>query len=114
MGWDIAVTHPQGEDVWVRMWPPHLRELLKTRFKNSNRTYANALTNISEKQLTFYRKAPKNLSKTLAEAVSELWKERAEEIKKLEPIQTPTSNESGISQGRRRPLPADQPTIESF
>ena len=27
---DIAVTHPQGADIWVGMWPPHLKQLLKT------------------------------------------------------------------------------------
>ena len=42
----------------------------ETRFKSSNSTYANALTKLSEKQLTFYRKALKDLTKTLAEAVS--------------------------------------------
>ena len=96
------------------MRPPPLRQLFKTRFENSNSTYTNALSNLSEKQLTFYRKALKDISKTLVEAVSELWKERVEEIKKLEPKQTPTPNESDFSQGKRHSLLANQPTIESF
>ena len=108
---DIAVTHPQGADIWVGMWPPHLRQTLKTRFESSNSTYANALTHLTEQQLTFYRKALKDLSKTLAEAVSELWKERAKEIMKLDPTQTLTPNDNDFSQERRHPLPADQPTI---
>ena len=44
----IAVTLSQGADVKVRMWPPFLRQTLKSGFENgSNR--ANALTNLSEK-----------------------------------------------------------------
>ena len=83
------------------------------KIRNSSSIYANALTSLV-KQLTFYRKALKKLSKTLVEAVFELWKDRGEEIKKVEPIQTPTPNESDFFQERRHPLPADQPTIESF
>ena len=63
---------------------PHPRQLLKTRFESSNSTYNNALSNLTEMQLTFYRKARKDLSKTFAEAVSDLWKERAKEINKLD------------------------------
>ena len=98
------------------MWPPNRRQLLKKRFEGSNSTYNLAFSNLSEKKLTFYRKALKDLSKTLAEAVYGLWKERAEEIKKLvEQAQILTPNESDYSQVTRHPLlPADQPLIESF
>ena len=75
---NIAVINPQGADVWVGMWT-----LMLTRFENNNSTYTNALTNLSEKVLVFYRKALKELLKTLAEAVSEPWRERPEAIKKL-------------------------------
>ena len=33
---DIVVTHPHGADVWVGMWPPSLRQTLKSRFENSS------------------------------------------------------------------------------
>ena len=79
---DITVTHPKGGDVWVGMWSLHLKQLLKIRFESSNCTYNNAFSNLTEKKLTFYRKALKELPKTLAEAVSELRKEHAE-VKKL-------------------------------
>ena len=75
---DIAVTHPQGVDVWIGLWPPQLRHLLKTRFESSNSTYNDALKKLSVKTLSFYRKALKDLSKTVAEAVSDLWKEYTE------------------------------------
>ena len=102
---DIAVTHPQGADVWVGLWPPQLRQLLKTRFKCSNSTYNNALSNLSDITLTFYRKAPE-LSKTLAEAVSELWKDGTEEIKQLvKQTQQLTPEEDDYTQGRRHPQP---------
>ena len=52
------------------------------------------------------------MSKTLAEAVSQLWKELADAIIKLEQ-QTPSEDDTH-SQGRGMALPADQPTIESF
>ena len=52
---DIAATHPQGADVWVGMWPPPLRQTLKSRYDNSS-NYTNALTNLSEKRLVFFRK----------------------------------------------------------
>ena len=91
------------------MWPPHLIQLLTTQFESSNSTYNNALSNISEKQLTFYRKALKDLSNTLAEAVSDLRKERVEEIKELvEHTQILTPNASDHSQGRKHPQPADR------
>ena len=73
----IAVTHLQAADVWEGMWPPHLRQLLKRRFGSSNSAYNNAISKLTEKQLTFYRKALKDLSKALVEAVNELGKERA-------------------------------------
>ena len=57
---------------------------IKRRFERCNPTYINALTNISERALGYYRKSIKELSKTLAEAISELWKERAEAIKNPE------------------------------
>ena len=86
---------------------PTLRQLLMTRFNNSNSTNINALTNLSEKALVFYRKTRKDLSKRLAEAVSELWKERTEAIKKLlERIKLQNSTEKDIT--------PDQPTMESF
>ena len=53
---------PSRADVWVGMWSPYLRQLIKTRFENSNRTYTNALTSLSEKQLAVYREALKDLS----------------------------------------------------
>ena len=68
---DIAAIHIQGADAWVGMWPPSLRQTQKSRFENNN-SYANALTNLSEKSLVFYRKALKEVFKTLAEADSEL------------------------------------------
>ena len=80
---DIAVTHPQGLDIWVGMWTPMLSQLLETRFEISYSTYANALTNLSEKALIFYRKAINKLSKALGEAVAVLWNKRTETIKKL-------------------------------
>ena len=101
--------------LYQQIWPPHLTQLLKARFESSNSTYSNALSNLSEKTLTFYRKALKDLSMTLVEAVSELWKERAEEIEKLgEQSNTMTPNENDHYGGRRHPLPADQPTIVLF
>ena len=69
---DIAVNHLQGADVWVEMWPPSLRQILKSRYENSSK-YTNALTNLSVKRLIHFRKALKDVSKTLAEAVSEFW-----------------------------------------
>ena len=44
----------------------------------------NPLTNLSAESLTSHRKAPKEVSKTLAEAVSEPWKKRAVALKLLE------------------------------
>ena len=51
---DIAVTQPQGEDDWVGIGPPSIRQILKSRFENSS-NYANALTNLLEKRLVFFR-----------------------------------------------------------
>ena len=68
---DIAVKHPDRADVWVRMCSSSLRQILKSRFENSY-NHANALTFLSEKRLVFFRKARKENSKTLAEAVSDL------------------------------------------
>ena len=47
---DIAVKHPQGEDVWVGMYPPTLRQIIKSRFENSS-IYSNAITDLSEKAM---------------------------------------------------------------
>ena len=52
-----------------------------------NPTYSNALTNITEKALTYYKKALKTVSK---------------------------SEEVYHSQEKGRALPADQPTMEPF
>ena len=49
-----------------------ISRILKSPYENSS-NYANALTNMSENRLVFFRKALKKVSKTLAEAVSELW-----------------------------------------
>ena len=65
-------------------------------------TYTNALKNITERALRYYRKSLKVVSKILAETVSELWSERADAIKKLE-LQTPSDDEPQTA------LPADQP-----
>ena len=83
---DIAVTHPQRADVWGGIWSPSLRQTLKSRFEDSS-DYANALTNLLEKELVFFRKVFKKVSKTLAEAVSELWIELAAAIKQIEQIE---------------------------
>ena len=80
---DTAIKHPQGADVWVGMWPPTLRQTLKHRFERSNPLYINAHTNISERALGYCRKSLKDVSKTLAEAVPELGKERADATKRL-------------------------------
>ena len=109
---DIAATHPQGADIWVGMWPPSLRQVLKLRFESSS-NYANTLTNMSEKTLVFLRKALKDVSKTLAEAVSELWTERAAAIKLMEQGEL-AQVEQAQQQWRGSPLPSNQPTIESF
>ena len=69
---DIEVTHPQEADVWMRMQPSLLIQLLKARLERNNSPYAYAFRNLSEMALTFYRKALKDLLKSLAEAVSEL------------------------------------------
>ena len=82
----------------------------KHRFERCNPTYIYAIANISERALGYYRKSLKEVSKTLAEAVSALWKERAEAPKRAEQ-ETPLEDEQH-SQARERALPADQPTIE--
>ena len=81
---DIAVTHSQGADVWVRMWTPMIRQLLKARLENSSSNSTNALTNLFEKALVFYRRALKDPSKTLAEAVSEAIKKLDEQMNTVE------------------------------
>ena len=62
------------------------RQTLKTRFENSS-NYSNALTNLTKKSLVLLRKALEEVSKTLAEAVTELWTERAAAIKSMEQIE---------------------------
>ena len=89
-----------------------LRQTLKNIFERSNPTYINALTIITEKTLEYYRQAFKEASKTLAEAVSELWKERIDVIKQLE--QKNSTEEPHHSQERGNALPADQFKMESF
>ena len=102
---DITVTHPQGADVWVGMLPQSLRQLLKTRFENSS-NYANALTNLTEKRLIFFRKALKEVSKTQVEAVSEIWIERVEAIKVIEQTEQ-AQPEPDQQQWRGKPLPSN-------
>ena len=81
------------------------------KIKRSNQTYSNALTNTKENALTYYRKVPKEASKILAEAVSALWKVRADTIKLLE--QTPSEEDYHSKEGRNT-LPANQFIMESF
>ena len=50
----------------------------KNKFEIRNPTYSYASTNIIEKALIYYRKAVKQVSKTLAEEVAGLWKDRVE------------------------------------
>ena len=69
---DIAATQPQGADVWVGIWLPLFRQTLRSRFENSS-NYVNTLTNLTEERLGFFRKALKEVSKTL-------WTERAAAI----------------------------------
>ena len=76
---DIAVTHPQGADAWKEIWPSTL-QLVKSRFENSC-NYSNALANLSDKALVFFKKIKKKISESLAEAFFEQWKERAGRIK---------------------------------
>ena len=59
---EIAAIHPQGSDVWVEMWPPSLRQTLKSGYEISS-NYANELINLSEKRLVFFRKALKEGSR---------------------------------------------------
>ena len=92
------------------MWPPYLRQTLKSRFENSS-DYANTLTSITEKQQISPRKALKEVSKALAEAVSELWSEREAAIKLIEQIEQEQA-EGDQQQRRGTPLPSNQPTID--
>ena len=78
-----TITHPQGADVLVGMCPPTLGQKQKSRFENSS-NYSNALTNMSEKRIVFLRIALKEVSKTLADSVSELWTDRAAAVKLIE------------------------------
>ena len=113
---NIAVTRPQRANVWAEMWPQLLWQLFKTWFEGSNSTYANLLTNLTERDPTSYRKVMKDLSMTLAEAVSRLCKERTAKIKRLlGQMQQLTPAEGRVhTQGNSHPLPVDQPTINSF
>ena len=94
------------------MWPPTLIQTLKSRFEISSNC-SNALTILSDKRLVFPRKALKEVSKTLAEAVLELWTERTAAITLIEQTE---QAQSGLDQRQLRgtPLPSDQPTMESF
>ena len=87
-------------------------QTLKSRFENSS-NYANTLTNLTEKRLVFLRKALKEVSKTLAEAVSELWSERTAAIKLMEQTEQEQA-ERDQKQWRGAPFPSNQSTIESF
>ena len=89
-----------------------LRQTLKSRFENSS-IYSNALTNLPEKRLVFLKKALKGVSKTLAEAVSELWTERSAAMKLIEQTK---QDQSELDQQKLRgtPLPSNQQTMESF
>ena len=109
---DIAITHPQGMDVWVGMWPLSLRQTLKSRFENSS-NYSNVLKNLSEKRLVFFRKKLKEVSKILAKAVSELWIEQDAAIKLIEQTELAQS-EPDQQQWRGTSLSSNQPTMESF
>ena len=102
---DITVTHSQGADAWVGMWPPTIRQILKSRFDNSCNN-ANSLTHLSKKRLVFVRKALNEVSKILAEAVSELWIEHAAAIKLI--VQTElTQPELDQQQWTETPLPSN-------
>ena len=101
---DIAATHPQGADGCT----PSLRQTLKSRFVNTN-----TLTNLTEKQLGFFRKVLKAASKVLAEVVSEIWTECEAAINLIEQSELAQS-ELNQQQWRGTPLPSIQPTIESF
>ena len=61
---EIAIKHPQKADVSVGMCPPTLRHALKSWFENSN-NLSNALTNLSQKALVFFRKALKEVGWSL-------------------------------------------------
>ena len=70
----IAVRHPQVADVWLGMCPLMLRQAVKRNLKAAiSHTAMHSQT--YQKTPVYYRKAPKEVPKTLAEIVSELWKE---------------------------------------
>ena len=68
---------------------------------------------MSEKRMVFFSKALKEVSKTLAEAVSELWIEGAAVIKIIDQTEQAQS-EPDQQQLRGTSLPSNQPTMESF
>ena len=109
---DIAVTHPQGADAWVGMWPLTLRRALKSRYENSS-NYSNSLTTLSEKRLVILRKALKEVPKTLAEVVTELWTARAAAKKLMEQTEQ-VQSEPDQQKWRGTQLSLNQPTMESF
>ena len=80
---DLAVIHPQEADEWVGKWPLILRQILKSTSGNST-NFSNILTNFSKKALVFFIIALKEVSKILAEAVSETRKQCAAEMKLIE------------------------------
>ena len=66
-------------------------------FERSNPTYTNVLTNISESALGYYIRSLKEVSNSLAKAVSELCKERADAIKTL--ARAPLSGQKDCTTG---------------
>ena len=106
------------DNIWHRNWwmcdnvVTTAQTSTEDRIENSNSTCANAPTNLSKKVLIFYRKAPKKLSKALAEVVSELMQDWTETTTKLQeqtqPRWTPPDERGLVSQE------GDQPTIYSF
>ena len=97
MGWNVATYY---------------QEKLKARFENSY-NYASTMTIVSEKRLVFFKKSPKEVSKILAEAASELWIECTAAIKLIEQIQL-SQSELDQQLWRGTQLPSNQPTTESF
>ena len=72
------------------------------------------LTNLSEERLVFLRKASKEVSETLAGAVSELWAVRVAIIKQIEQTEQAQSKLDQQQRKETSPLPPNQPTMESF
>ena len=80
---DIAVNN----NICMYGWdcgPLTVKQMLKNRFEGSNPTYINAFTNILERAKEYYRKSLEKVLEALAEAVSELLRQWADAITKLE------------------------------